>query len=230
MIFVLVFGLVAVLGYLAIVGFVIWLTMRLLTDTGRGWKVKGPALAVILFAAWAVPFGDGTLAEIGFERMCAENDAGTKIFRKVEGVEGFRWDDHHVTGKTDTSYGYRFIEFPEKTGDLVNRFVLQEDGTLKEEPHARSIARFAFRLEPRQVIEKYGQQFVRQRSVVYEVSTQETIATYTELFYPGGWIVRSLKGLGAGASLVCPTTPFNVVEFLASVVPAYTLLGERSPK
>ena len=216
-----IFVVAAVLAYPVIVGVVIWLTMRSLNRRGRGWKVKGPALAVILFAAWAVLFGDGTLAEIGFERMCTENDAGTKIFRRVEGVEGYRAEDLRDVSSTKTSYGYRYIEYAEKTGDLVTRFVLQEDGTLNKEPHARSIAKFALRAEPDMELRKYGQRFYRIRYVIYDTSTRETIATLTRVNYTGGWLLRAVADLGsANSPLVCPIGPLGLTSFINGALPA----------
>ena len=224
-----IFVVAAVLAYPVIVGVVIWLTMRSLNRRGRGWKVKGPALAVILFAAWAVLFGDGTLAEIGFERMCTENDAGTKIFRRVEGVEGVRFDDHRGSLIAKTDGRYRFEEYPEETGDLVTRYVLQEDGTLKAEPHAQSIAKFARRAEPVMELRKYGQTFIRLRYVIYDTATQEAIATFTRVNYTGGWLLRSVAGLGsANSPLVCPKGPLSMSGFIEAALPAAAPRKERS--
>jgi hypothetical protein len=179
----------------------------------RKWGVRGKTGIVVgvLFVAYAIPFGDHTIGLIKFKRLC-EEQAGERIYETVDGVDGILWSSGQQN-KPYTTYGYSFYETQGK-GGRVFRYVQREDGTVAEENHSSPKARFLIHRSPWSTISDHLE---KTEFIVEELSSGKPLAIHTILSYSGGWLTRSLEGIG-GHGPSCPDRPFEPVRFIHTVL------------
>jgi hypothetical protein len=73
----------------------------------RAWRMTAPL--VVLLVALAIPFGDHLVGWLYFRYLC-EREAGERIYRTVDGVEGVRWMWPLADRDTARELGYLFVE------------------------------------------------------------------------------------------------------------------------
>lgn len=85
-----------------------------------------------------IPTWDIIPGKLYFNYLC-ENEAGLKIYRTVEGVEGFRVSV--AEPEALTKYGYKYQERSE--GNQLYRYTLDANGNIVKKEVTESIARYA---------------------------------------------------------------------------------------
>lgn len=161
----------------------------------KPWWGKIAAIAIFLL----IPTADAVYGRIKFDRMC-ESEAGLKIYRVVEGVEGFYDPTSSPYEGWIKKYGYRFIE-----GNALNgkdaRMVHLPDGTIRLETGITPISKYAYEEKKSDLSEIYYRvdQRVRVRG------TDEILGEQINITYAGGWFNRLIAGLYAsrGQAGVC---------------------------
>ena len=133
---------------------------------------------------------DHTIGLINFKWLCQEQ-AGIKIYQTVDGVDGFMWE----TGRQAqpyTTYGYRFFEAQTHKNEIF-RYVVHAKGIVEEDKVDGPKAKFLVRQEPLSTV---GGHIRRSEFAIMERETGRVLASHTALHYRGGWLYRSLSGIG----------------------------------
>lgn len=154
-----------------------------------------------------IPTWDIIPGKIALARLC-EQEGGIKIYRSVDGVEGFLSLDGKVYEEHFKRYGYKYVEVARekrdpRTGESVGaeyaRVTVGNDGRLKEEPIERPLSRYAYREAPRLGEGRMRFGIVRNVDSILDTRTNESLATRTEIYWRGNWLQRYASPiLGAG--------------------------------
>jgi hypothetical protein len=175
---------------------------------GAGRRVV--TILTVLFATYSIPFGDHTIGAIKVAKLC-EKDAGSNVQRVVEGVEGFQWETG-LSAKPDT-FGYRYLEVQLNKGS-VTRYVRTDSFQVRIESGVAPISKYLVYRAPE---ERIWPHIHMGRFVVEEIQSMTPLAVWVNYSYEGGWLARSLKGIGATGGY-CPTKPLNHIEFIHTVL------------
>ena len=144
---------------------------------------------VALLIAVLIPTADAVYGRMKLKALCA-TEGGMKIFRTVEGVEGF----YNMGGSADdgllVKHEYRFVEGDAK-GDSHERKSKLLTGEIVWEANVRLKSRFAIKLVPGNLRDKY----LKNETQIIDISTNEILARTTRFSYSGGWVERSIAGL-----------------------------------
>lgn len=151
-------------------------------------------LVVALFVL--IPTWDIIPGKIYFSHLC-KNEAGLKIYKVVEGVEGYRVGPlaSGLGREALTKYGYRYEE--RGSGSKFARYILDADRKVIEERITESIARYAAigKLTP------LNWNVTKSEVVIFDQQTNERIAVSTGFHAGGNWVVQAVFGdapIGAG--------------------------------
>lgn len=151
-------------------------------------------LVIALFVF--VPTWDVIPAKIYFNHLC-EKEAGLKVFKVVDGVEGYRVKSlaSGLGREALTKYGYRYEE--RGSGSEFTRYSLDADGKVIDERITESIARYAAvgKLTP------LDWAVTKSEVVIFDQQTNERLAVSTGFHAGGNWLVRAVFGdapTGAG--------------------------------
>lgn len=156
------------------------------------WKLLVVAVFIL------IPTWDIIPGKIALARYC-EQEGGIKIYRSVDGVEGFLSLDGQVYEEYFTRYGYKYVEVARETRDPRTgkaagieyaRVTLREDGTLREEEIKKPKSRYGFRKAPRLGEGKIEWGIVRNIDSIVDLQTSETLATRAEIYWGGNWLQR----------------------------------------
>lgn len=154
----------------------------------KPWWVKVVALAVFTL----IPTADAVYGRMKLKEMC-EKESGLKIFHVVDGVEGF-YDA--LTGTSEDwvkKRGYRFTEGKMLSGKN-GRVSLGIDGKIVIETGIEPKARYIYQYES----DKHPKIYLRSRSWIRDVVTNEILSEFSNIQFTGGWVERSVAGLYAG--------------------------------
>ena len=171
---------------LAIIPAYVWVVYKSISRVNPKW---GKALLILVFAL--VPTADAIYGRIRLQQMCAA-EGGLKIYRVVEGVEGFDEPSSRPDDEWILKYGYRFVEGEELGGER-SRISLQPDGKIVRDVGVTPIAEYIFEWDKgnsRDVFDRSGTH-IRIRS------TSEILSRYVNINYAGGWFERFVSGLYA---------------------------------
>lgn len=151
-------------------------------------------LVISLFVL--VPTWDVVPSKIYFSHLC-ETQAGLKIYKTVEGVEGYRVESlaSGLGREALTKYGYRYEE--RGSGSEFARYTLDADGKVIEEKITESMARYAVfgKLIP------LNWNVTKSEIVVVDQQANERLAVSTGFHAGGNWVVQAVFGdapTGAG--------------------------------
>ncbi len=168
----------------------------------------GAPLAVLL-TALAIPLGDHLIGWLYFRYLC-EREAGERIYRTVENVEGFLWQG--ADPDTLRRLGYRFIETSRDA--LFVRYEIEE-GNVVEIAGPVRISQFSVVLED---LERLSLGVARRRLTIRSHAPSEVLASYTTVAFNGGWLFRSLL-LGYGGTFgACPEGGIQFDQFVRVVL------------
>ena len=178
----------------------------------------GKVIAIIVFAL--LPTADGYYGRIKLKQMCVE-EGGLKIYKTVEGVEGFDIGQLGPTPEWLTKSGYRFVE-GRRLGGGTMRLSLKPDGKILEE----------IDLDPRELKSRYrfefpggrfGAGYIRATDLIRDLQTNEILSRYVNIGYEGGWAERFLAGFsdaGSGFAGACQEgdDQFDIVKFITGTL------------
>lgn len=185
------------MGALVVIALYIFIAFKVVKLAKNRWQ-KAVAIAAVLL----IPTADAIYGRIKLKNMC-EAEAGLKIYRVAEHVEGF------LASTADESwikqYGYQFSE-GERTPSKYYRIAKQGSQILVEE---NVVPKSQYRLRSNNFGEKetYG----HSRYFIEDIATKEILATDTQVTYHGGWAERLLamfSDAGPGNVAWCPNRPY----------------------
>lgn len=184
---------------------------------GIGALAKGKWKLLVIAVFVLIPTWDIIPGKIALARYC-EQEGGIKIYRSVEGVEGFLSLDGRVYEEYFKRYGYKYVEIAKekrdpRTGKALGteyaRVTLGEDGKLKEESIARPVSQFAEKLTGNhEIIRWLG--IAGFADSIIELQTNAILGEYKEIGWRGNWVQRYASPiLGGGGSCREPGNPYE---------------------
>lgn len=184
---------------LALIAGYIWGATKLVKSAQPYWRKALIALAAIL-----IPTADAVYGRIKLKQMC-EAEAGLKINRVVEHVDGFR-DETSSRDYWVKEHGYRFIEDRVASRGTTNRYSRKLDGSIVEEKHVLPKSQFQLR----NVYPDKNAFFSRHGFLIEEIATGEILSIHTWLAFNGGWaerLIANFSDAGGGNVARCPNAP-----------------------
>lgn len=197
--------------YVSLAIFLAWFLPRHF-DPGRA---KVIATTVILLGFALIPTWDIIPGRLYFNHLC-ETEGGVRVFRTVEGVEGFYYfPGAEIRREVLEHYGYKFIEVGANGSffryfKASNNLAKKKIGELKSEFGVKHNRETLF-----WNIKKYAEQIVR-------LDGGEVLATKIQYEYEGSWIQKKaipLLGGGRFCPSLPPTSPAVERFYLATLVP-----------
>ena len=168
---------------------------------------KGVWKVVVIAAFILIPTWDIVPGKIALAHYC-DKEGGIKIYRSIDGVEGFLSLDGEAYEEYFKHFGYKYVEITKpgrdpRTSKVVNteyaRVTLGSDGRLKEEKVDRPLSRYAYKEAPRLGEGRMAFGIVRNIDSILDLRTNEVLATRTEIYWRGNWLQRYASPiLGAG--------------------------------
>jgi hypothetical protein len=154
-------------------------------DAKRNVKIFIAALSVATFVL--IPTWDIPIARQQYEHLC-QTEAGVKIYKSVDGVEGFInvFSGIGVAEDILKNYGYQFVEGTDVSNKWI-RYSLDEHGKAVKQHIDVPTARY--RIDKVQSRLEYA---VKDEIVIDDVRTKEKLATKTAFSPQGGWLAQEL--------------------------------------
>jgi len=172
-------------------------------------RAKGAWKWLVMAVFILIPTWDIIPGKIALAHYC-EKEGGIKIYRSVEGVEGFLSLDGRVYEEYFRRYNYKYVEIAKerrdpRTGRAVSseyaRVTLEADGKLKEVKIDRPVSAFGFKDYRHYDTEISRWGITLFSASIVDMRTNETIATDRRFGWYGGWLrqySRPLLGAGRG--------------------------------
>jgi hypothetical protein len=188
------------LGFILVIALYIFVAYKVVAAMERRW-IKKVAIIVVLL----IPTADAIYGRIKLRSMC-EAEAGLKIFRVAEHVEGFMDDGSH-SDYWVKEHGYQFSE-NRLTNDKTTRYSKQNGQLIRED---NVMPRSQYR-----VSSTFGNTkdiYLRSQFVV-DTPQGEILATDTQIAFNGGWAERFLaqfSDAGGGTVAWCSNTELDSV-------------------
>jgi len=173
------------IGFLFYLGATVWVCAAYMVVR----KIKpnwGKALVIAAFVL--VPTADAVYGRIKLKQLC-EAEGGVKIYRTVEGVEGF-YNASFPSPDWLTTYGYRFVEGKDYRDGKSMRIRLGPDGKVIEEKNVVPQSKYRYELS----LEEIGIGYLRFDIRIRDLQTKEILARDLIFIYKGGWAERFLAG------------------------------------
>lgn len=181
------------LGVLAVIALYIFIAYVVVKSAKHRWQKAVAVVAVLL-----IPTADAIYGRIELKHLC-EAEAGLKVYRVAEHVEGF------MASTADESwikqYGYQFSE-GERAAKKFYR-ITRQDGQIIVEEGVVPKSQYRLRSDDFGEQEIYG----HSRYLIEDITTKEILATDTQVTYHGGWAERLLamfSDAGPGNVAWCP--------------------------
>lgn len=183
-----------------------------LTAMAKGaWKLAVAAVFIL------IPTWDIIPGKIALDHYC-DKEGGIKIYRSVEGVEGFLSLDGRAYEDYFKRHGYKYVEIAKekrdpRTGKAIGteyaRVTLGEDGRLTNEKLEKPASRYAEKLIGNyEIIPWLG--IAGFADSIIDLQTNEVIGEYREIGWRGNWIQRYASPiLGGGDSCREPGNPYE---------------------
>src|SRR6266571_7099700 len=178
-------------GYIVVAVVVTVALARFVGRLGSSGKAKAVVGLLSVMTFVLIPTWDVIPGKRYFAHVC-ETEAGLKIKKTVEGVEGFldlgTGGLQGVDGKDFYDFGYKFFE-KEGPGNKLYRYsgakgkVVQEE--IKEYKSKYGVRGSYWQLLPWNVM--------KNETVIFNVQTDEVLATYTAFHYSGNWVLHKLQ-------------------------------------
>jgi hypothetical protein len=188
---------------LFLLGLYIWGAYKIVRWIKPVW---GKALVVV--AVLLIPTADAVYGRIKLKQMC-ETDGGLKIYKTVEGVEGFYEPSTLLDETWIRKYKFAFVEGQNwSNGKLViDRLVLLPDGGTRLEKNVNQRSKYRFRVGRGNLSDLY----LRTDFVVETIDGNELLGRITNFNYAGGWAERLVVGIsdaGRGSAGTCDLNPY----------------------
>jgi len=150
---------------------------------------QGDQFLILIFIL--IPTVDAIYGRIKLKQMCAA-EGGLKIYRVVEGVEGFEYGNSRPSDSWITEYGYKFVEGKGLEGKPM-RLRLKSDGKISEEPDAVMQSRYRYEYFG----SDFGVGYTQVEQQIKDLKTNEVLARTRNISYEGGWAERLIAGIYA---------------------------------
>lgn len=164
----------------------VWGAFKVVSLVKLSWA---KVLLVLLFIL--IPTADAIYGRIKLRQMCAK-EGDLKIYRIVEGVDGFYEGDSRPSGSWIKEHGYRFVEGKGLDGRIM-RLSLKPDGQISEETD--SVMRSRYRYE--YFGSDFGDGYTRVEQQIKDLITGEVLANAPNISYEGGWVEQLIAGIYA---------------------------------
>lgn len=154
-----------------------------------------------------IPTWDIIPGKLYFNHLC-NTEGGIKIYKTVEGVEGFYYEVGTAPGREvlDT-YGYKFVEGA-AGGDTVYRYTLDANGRIVRKDIDKPVSRYGVKSERHPP--KWNTK--RHEKLITDRQTKDILAVRTQFEYLGNWLQQKFNPLlGGGAS--CKLPPSTASDF-----------------
>lgn len=175
-------------------------------------KAQSIAQVLTLLIFLLIPTWDIIPGKIYFNHLC-KTEGGVKIYRTVEGVEGFM-SDAIGSGSAKhflNSIGYRYIEGKEL--NQFYRYSLSATGVLSEQEIDQPISRYSLTRATSQL----PLQVKAQEEVIVDKNSREKLAIKKQFYRSGNWLqVKVSPFLGGGD--YCPQAQSTSAELLAKTL------------
>lgn len=187
---------------------------------GTASLVKGAWRVLVIAVFILIPTWDIIPGKIALAHYC-EKEGGIRIYRSVDGVEGFLSLNGGVYEEYFKLYGYKYVEIANsvrdpRTGRGVNveyiRATLGDDGKVKKEKIDHPLSRYAYKAASRTGEGRMAFGLVRNIDSISDLQTNEIMATRTEIYSRGNWLQRYVSPiLGSGG--YCERDRFEYKQF-----------------
>lgn len=171
----------------ALFGLYLWLSYLLARRINPIWL---KALTVVVLVL--IPTADAVYGRVKLKQMC-EAEGGLKIIRSVEGIEGLFGGNSLPEDEWITKEGYKFIEGRSFKGKNVRK-ERGETGALVTLSDINIKSKFGLG----STNGNRATTFTRTELFIYEIATQDKLATFTNITFRGGWVERLIAGLYSG--------------------------------
>jgi len=170
-------------GYIAIALMVTILLVNMVDGARRRKIIVGlvSAATFLLIPTWDVIPGQRY-----FKHLC-ETEAGIRIYKAVEGVDGFREYSGGPGDDAVKKYGYRFIE-TERPGIGLLRLSLDSGGNVIKQPVTEPISQYAVR----ETRENLDWNVEKVQKVIFDERTRERLGTFSIFYFSGNWVQAKL--------------------------------------
>jgi len=133
-----------------------------------------------------IPTWDVIPGQRYFKHLC-ETEAGIRIYKAVEGVDGFREYSGGPGDDAVKKYGYRFIE-TERPGIGLLRLSLDSGGNVIKQPVTEPISQYAVR----ETRENLDWNVEKVQKVIFDERTRERLGTFSIFYFSGNWVQAKL--------------------------------------
>lgn len=163
------------------------------------------AKAIVLILALLIPSADAIYGRYKLKQMCLA-EAGLKVYRVAEHVEGFMKDS--VSEGWLKKYGYQFAE---GTNPPNYYRLSQQNGQIIREDKVTPKSKY-------RLLQTRGDDksvFRRSQYLIEDIATGEILATDTRLTFKGGWAERFLaqfSDAGVGNVAWCSDNPYPEIR------------------
>lgn len=168
-------------------------TVLLVKGVGAlGGQMQAKRVVSMLSAAVFVliPTWDFIPGRLHFQQLC-QTEAGLRIYRPVDGVEGFLLSRKHSQQGAEEylSLGYRFIETTDYLGDKEYRLMRKAGGPTTRQQVETFISQYA-------LLDNHWQQLPwdveKGEYAIIDLRTQERLAESKEFYYNGNWALKKI--------------------------------------
>lgn len=163
------------------------------------------ALALLVFAL--IPTADAVYGRIKLKHLCV-TEGGWKIYRVVEGVEGFLEAGRTPSEFWVTKAGYRFVE-----GETLGR----KPARLEAIPDGKAALLTDMPLQARYVFEtKIGE--LKDIYRIKEINTNEVLSQFVNITAVGGWVEQLIAAPYGGAFIEHCSGNIRIDEFVTKTL------------
>jgi len=187
---------------LVLAGLYLWIAYKVVRRAPPVW---GKVLAIVVIVL--IPTADAVYGRMKLRQICAV-EGGLKIYKTVEGVEGFYLNDMPLHQEWITKYGYKFVEGKGLDGSST-RLGWGKDGNVVEEKNVTLFSRYQYEY----YANEYGLGFKRVEHQVKDSETNQILARNLNFTFEGGWAERFIASLYAakGFAGACQQGPALIV-------------------
>lgn len=170
------------------------------------------------FAALTLlPAADAIYERVTFPVLC-EKEAGLKVIRVIEGVNGFRSNEGEPSDEWLAQDRFRFVE-SSITNGLVTRKSISKDGAITSVAKVQPVAQYEYLQRTSE-----SSAYVRQYRTIRSTSGNEEFGSFVNIVYRGGWVERAIGSIfashGSVASCINPRYEDKVQLVFAVLKPA----------
>ncbi len=178
-------------------------------------RIENRAVKYLVIALFIlIPTWDVIPGKLYFNHLC-EKEAGLKIFKVVEGVEGYRVypNASGLVWQALEDYGYRFVEIG--NGNQLYRYTLDSTGQVIKQEISESMARYGVGAEIKPLLWNVR----KVEEYVFDQRTKERLALRTTFSAHGNWLQVIFSPYLSGAASCQNPLPTSKDLYLNTIKP-----------